>query len=55
MVGISADTAGVEVLLALRVGGGQGNGGKSQGEEGGEADHCEGCGSEFGSGLDKSV
>lgn len=47
MVGIGTDTARVEVLLALGVGGGQGNGGESQSEEGGEADHCEVCGSLF--------
>ena len=52
LVGIRADTAGVEFLLALRVGGGQRNSGKSQGEEGREADHCEVCGSVFG--LDES-
>lgn len=47
LVGIGTDTARVEVLLALGVGGGQGNGGEGQSEEGGEADHCEVCGGLF--------
>jgi hypothetical protein len=52
LVGIRADTTRVEILLALRVGGSQGNGGKGQSEDGGEADHFEVCRSVFRSGLD---
>jgi hypothetical protein len=53
-VGMLGDAASVELILALTVGGGQRDGGKSQGEEGGEADHCEICRRKFESWFEES-